>query len=170
MGESPVPTAGAARPLWLETVATPEAPMRAGHDLGSGAEDDSFGPYTLMSPLGRGGMSTVFLASHAELPRPVAVKILHPHVAEDEGLRQRFSREASALAGLDHPNVLPVQATAASTGVDPYLVMMAADGGSLREEFSTAHPAVNCHATGGGHCSPGPGGLAHARREHRSRY
>jgi serine/threonine-protein kinase len=62
--------------------------------------------YRLHEQLGRGGMGVVWRARDERLGRDVALKVLHSWVAEDPELRARFDREASALARLEHPNVV----------------------------------------------------------------
>jgi serine/threonine-protein kinase len=62
--------------------------------------------YRLREQLGRGGMGVVWRARDERLGREVALKVLHPWVAEDPELRERFEREAAALARLEHPNVV----------------------------------------------------------------
>ena len=62
------------------------------------AAGDQIGGYTLAESLGRGGMATVWAARQQSLERPVAIKILHRHLADDAELRRRFQREAEALA------------------------------------------------------------------------
>ena len=66
------------------------------------------GPYDIQSPLGAGGMGEVYKARDTRLDRTVAVKVLPEHVASDPDLRQRFEREAKALAALSHPHICPV--------------------------------------------------------------
>jgi eukaryotic-like serine/threonine-protein kinase len=66
------------------------------------------GRYRLERRLGAGGMSTVFQATDTVLERPVAVKLLAEHLAEDEAFVARFRREALAAARLQHPNVVQV--------------------------------------------------------------
>jgi serine/threonine-protein kinase len=66
------------------------------------------GRYRLDRRLGAGGMSTVFLALDTVLERPVAVKLLAEHLAEDEAFVARFRREALSAAKLQHPNVVQV--------------------------------------------------------------
>ena len=66
------------------------------------------GRYRLSRRLGAGGMSTVFLATDEVLERPVAVKLLAEHLAEDEDFVARFRREALAAARLQHPNIVQV--------------------------------------------------------------
>jgi Protein kinase domain len=64
--------------------------------------------YRIERVLGRGGMSVVYLARDLRLKRNVALKLLAPELAEDEGFRVRFLRESELAASLDHPNVVPV--------------------------------------------------------------
>jgi serine/threonine-protein kinase len=64
--------------------------------------------YTLERKLGSGGMADVWLAYDSELDRHVALKILHSRFAQDKEFVERFRREASAAAGLQHPNVVGV--------------------------------------------------------------
>ena len=97
------------------------------------------GRYRLEGRLGAGGMSTVFRATDTVLERPVAVKLLAEHLAEDEDFVARFRREALAAARLQHPNIVQVF----DSGEDPdshrhFIVMEYVDGPScadlLRDE------------------------------------
>ena len=64
--------------------------------------------YRLRELVGSGGMSQVYRAWDNELDREVAVKVLHPHLANSEDSRRRFSREARAVAKLHHPHILEI--------------------------------------------------------------
>ena len=57
---------------------------------------------------GRGGMGIVYKAVHIRLERTVALKVISPELAVDEGFRQRFQREAQLAASIDHPNVIEI--------------------------------------------------------------
>lgn len=65
-----------------------------------------FGNYKLLSPLGRGGMGTVYLAEHTRMQRRVALKVLPAAWANQPTFLERFLREARAIAVLDHPNIV----------------------------------------------------------------
>jgi serine/threonine-protein kinase len=64
------------------------------------------GKYRLLSHLGTGGMSSVYLAEHVVMRRLVAIKVLPQARLEDSSYLQRFHREAQAVAALDHPNIV----------------------------------------------------------------
>ncbi|WP_369824099.1 Stk1 family PASTA domain-containing Ser/Thr kinase [Frondihabitans sp. PAMC 28766] len=90
------------------------------------------GRYQVRSRIARGGMATVYLASDLRLERPVAVKIMHGHLADDENFKERFIQEARSAARLAHPNVVNVF----DQGQDDesaYLVMEYLPGITLRE-------------------------------------
>src|SRR5215216_1859765 len=66
------------------------------------------GRYRVISRLGSGGMADVYLAEDTQLGRRVALKLLYRRFAEDAEFVERFRREASSAAGLQHPNVVQV--------------------------------------------------------------
>jgi serine/threonine protein kinase len=72
------------------------------------AMNKDFGGFELKEKIGSGGMASVYLAVQKSLNRPVVLKILYPHLAEDEKLVQRFEREARAAAMMRHPNIIQV--------------------------------------------------------------
>lgn len=88
--------------------------------------------YRLDVELGEGGVGRVYRAEHLKLGRDVAVKVLLPEFARDEHLRQRFDREARALAAMSHRNVVAVTDFGIAEGV-PYLVMELLEGRTLEE-------------------------------------
>ncbi|HEX7614475.1 MAG TPA: serine/threonine-protein kinase [Thermoanaerobaculia bacterium] len=93
------------------------------------------GRYRLLEKAGVGGMSEVWKAEDETLKRIVAVKVILGPVAADSTFRERFLREARLVAGLEHPNVLPVfdYGTAVVDADDvSYLVMPLVAGGSLK--------------------------------------
>ncbi len=84
--------------------------------------------------LGRGGMGAVYKARQRELDRLVAVKILPPEVSRDPAFAERFTREARALARLNHPNIVGVYDFGRTgDGTLFYFVMEYVDGVNLRQ-------------------------------------
>lgn len=77
-------------------------------------------------------MGAVYYATDVQLQRPVAVKVMHPHIAENEVFRQRFLQEARSAAALDHPNIVSIYAFDISANGIHYLVMEYLQMGSLR--------------------------------------
>jgi serine/threonine-protein kinase len=86
--------------------------------------------YRLREQIGRGGMGVVWRARDERLGRDVALKVLHPWVADDPELRERFEREAAALARLGHPNVVRLYDVLENDG-QTVLVLELVDGISL---------------------------------------
>ncbi len=82
--------------------------------------------------LGRGGMGAVYKARQKKLDRWVALKILPPAVSRDPQFSERFSREALALARLNHPNIVTIHDFGESQGLY-YFVMEYVDGVNLRQ-------------------------------------
>ena len=64
--------------------------------------------YLLEERIGQGGMAAVFRAHDERLGRTVALKVLAPALAADEGFRQRFIRESRMAASVDDPHIIPV--------------------------------------------------------------
>lgn len=99
--------------------------------------DTIAGRYVLEAEISKGGMATVWRARDDVLARPVAVKILHPHLSEDDAFLERFRREALAAARLTHPYIVSIY----DTGTHPragdadlhYIVMELCGGGTLAE-------------------------------------
>jgi beta-lactam-binding protein with PASTA domain/predicted Ser/Thr protein kinase len=88
--------------------------------------------YLVHSRLARGGMSTVYLATDRRLEREVALKVLHPHLADDPQFLDRLGREAKAAARLSHPHVVGVL-DQGEDGRLAYLVMEYIKGHTLRD-------------------------------------
>ena len=90
------------------------------------------GRYRVERELGRGGMAKVFQGTDTVLGRAVAIKVLAPRFADDEGFVQRFRREAQAAASISHPNIVSVFDTGSDGGVH-YIVMEYVEGRTLAE-------------------------------------
>src|SRR5437667_1297386 len=80
------------------------------------------GPYEIVAPLGAGGMGEVYRARDTRLDRTVAIKILPAHLSSDPARRQRFEREARAVASLNHPHICVLHDIGTQDGID-FLVL-----------------------------------------------
>lgn len=89
------------------------------------------GRYRIERRLAQGGMATVYVARDERLERPVALKVMHPHLAESRDFVERFKREARAAARIVHPGVVSVFDQGVVHG-QGFLVMELVDGPSLR--------------------------------------
>jgi serine/threonine protein kinase len=90
-----------------------------------------FGPYQVASQLGEGGMGEVYRAHDTRLGRDVALKVLHSDVAQSPDRRDRFEREARAVAALNHPNIVSIFDVGEQDGI-VYFVSELVEGESLR--------------------------------------
>src|SRR5213592_249339 len=97
------------------------------------------GRYSIERELGRGGMGIVLLARDVALDRPVAIKLLPPHLATLPDERDRFLQEARTAAGLAHPNIVPIHLVEAR-GDLVFFVMGFVDGETLRDRVERAGP------------------------------
>lgn len=98
--------------------------------------------YMIERELGRGGMGTVYLATHLGTERPVAVKVIAPQFMKRTEFVERFRREARAAGRLRHPNVVNVTDFGfadTSQGTVAYLVMEYLDGCTLGEILEEEH-------------------------------
>ena len=104
------------------------------------------GPYEIQSALGAGGMGEVYKARDTRLERGVAIKILPAHLAADPQFRERFDREAKAIAQLTHPHICTLydvgeatfpshQPPAASHDTIHFLVMEYLEGDTLADRL-----------------------------------
>ena len=92
----------------------------------------TLGHYRIVRALGSGGMAEVYAAEDSKLKREVAVKILPAHLASDPDRRDRFEREAQAVAALNHPNIVTIYSIEHIGGVH-FLTMELVEGKTLAE-------------------------------------
>lgn len=90
------------------------------------------GRYQVVELIARGGMATVYRATDLRLDRDVAVKVMHPHLADDPQFVARFHREAKAAARMAHPNAVAVFDQGQQNDI-VYLVMEFVPGTTLRD-------------------------------------
>jgi serine/threonine-protein kinase len=93
--------------------------------------------YDVEGVLGRGGVGVVYKARHLRLKRPVALKMLLVGACATPAERERFLREAEAVAGLRHPNIVQVHDVGEHEG-RPYFTMEYVEGGSLAQKLAGA--------------------------------
>jgi serine/threonine protein kinase len=96
---------------------------------------DRLGPYQILSPAGIGGQGEVYGAKDTRLDRVVAVKVLPADVAADPAARERFEREARAVAALNHPHICVLHDVGRHEGTD-FLVMECLEGETLGDRLS----------------------------------
>src|SRR5688572_22539979 len=93
-----------------------------------------FGVFQVQSAIGSGGMGDVFLATDTRLGRLVALKVLRTPIADNSEHRDRFAREARALAALNHPGIAAIYDTVETDGVCA-LVLEFVEGETLEERL-----------------------------------
>ncbi|HTL46040.1 MAG TPA: protein kinase [Vicinamibacterales bacterium] len=99
------------------------------------AQGFRLGVYEIQGPLGQGGMGEVYHGIDTRLGRSVAIKILSQQVGERPARRQRFEREARALAGLSHPRICSLYDIGEHAGM-AFLVMEALEGETLADRLA----------------------------------
>jgi serine/threonine protein kinase len=92
------------------------------------------GPYEILSAIGAGGMGEVYKARDTRLDRTVAIKVLPDHFASDPQFRERFDREARAVAALSHPHICTLYDIGSQDGVN-FLVMEYLEGETLADRL-----------------------------------
>ncbi|WP_167202194.1 Stk1 family PASTA domain-containing Ser/Thr kinase [Actinomyces respiraculi] len=97
--------------------------------------------YEIVDRVARGGMATVYKAHDRRLERRVALKLMHPHLADSPDFVSRFRREARAAARLSNPGVVAVYDQGSLDGV-AYLVMELVEGPNLRDLIATGPLSV----------------------------
>jgi serine/threonine protein kinase len=94
----------------------------------------TLGQFRIVERIGAGGMATVFKAYQPVLDRYVAVKVLPDYHARDPIFKERFLREARAVARLDHPNIVQIYLFGEEDNIT-YIVMQYVDGGTLKDKL-----------------------------------
>jgi beta-lactam-binding protein with PASTA domain/predicted Ser/Thr protein kinase len=95
--------------------------------------------YRISRKLGGGGMADVYLAEDQELGRRVAVKILHERYVNDDQFVERFRREATHAAGLQHPNIVSIYDRGETNG-SYFIVMEYVEGRTLKDLIRSRGP------------------------------
>ncbi len=125
----------------------------------------SLGKYKLLDLLGKGGMSSVYLAEHVLMKRRCAIKVLPSKRVNDSSYLARFHREAQAVASVDHPNIVRAYDVDSAQDRDSeihFLVMEYVNGQSLQELIIRNGPADYADAVE--YIRQAAEGLEHAHR------
>jgi eukaryotic-like serine/threonine-protein kinase len=105
------------------------------------------GRYTILCPLGAGGMGQIYLAEDAQLGRKIALKLISPEFATDPRRVYRFEQEARAASALNHPNVCIIHEIAVTDAGRHFIAMEYIQGITLRDQLSrgalTVYEALN---------------------------
>lgn len=127
------------------------ADSTSGHGTGASQEPDlgswadvvqrlrraTLGEFEIGRELGRGAMAAVFLAHEISLDRKVAIKVMSPGLLMDEGMAERFKREAITIAHLNHPNIVSVHSVRQAEGLH-FFVMRYIRGRALEQVIQQA--------------------------------
>jgi serine/threonine protein kinase len=97
----------------------------------------TLGEFEIGPELGRGAMAAVFLAHEISLDRKVAIKVMSPGLLMDEGMAERFKREAITIANLNHPNIVSVHSVRQAEGLH-FFVMRYIHGRALEQVIQQA--------------------------------
>ena len=112
----------------------PAAAVVAGAPGSTQMLNRQLGPYTIVAPLGAGGMGEVYRARDSKLGRDVAIKILPAHFTADPERRARFAREARTLATLNHPHIGAIYGLEDADGVTG-IVLELVEGPTLADRL-----------------------------------
>jgi len=97
--------------------------------------------YEIIEEIGHGGMATVYRARDSRLDRPVALKVMHPHLRSAREARARFVREARSVARLHHPNILEIYDNSEEDSEEAFIVTELLTGPTLKQ-FAESHPGM----------------------------
>jgi len=116
---------------------TPEDPTN--DDLAQRLQAALGEAYAVKKPLGAGGFAVVYLVHDLTLKRNLAVKVLSPDLISSKTVLERFKREAETVAGLSHPNIVPLHFIGEKDDL-LYLAMACIDGGSVADRLEKTGP------------------------------
>jgi DNA-binding beta-propeller fold protein YncE len=107
--------------------------------MGEPAIGSTLGGYRVDALIARGGMGIVYRATHLALDRPVALKVIARHLADDPAFRERFLTESRLAARLDHPSVVPIYDAREEEG-ELFVAMRLIEGGDLKRRIADRGP------------------------------
>ncbi|MDR3197426.1 MAG: serine/threonine protein kinase [Planctomycetaceae bacterium] len=117
----------------MKTINRPSAPLSVADDSGT------YGIHRILRTHQKGGMGRILIAYDQYLKRDIALKELHPEVAEDESIVRRFIGEAEITAQLEHPGIVPIHTLGLDKSGNPYYTMKLIKGHTLQEAIKAYH-------------------------------
>jgi serine/threonine protein kinase len=117
----------------MKTINRPSAPLSVADDSGA------YGIHRILRTHQKGGMGRILIAYDQYLKRDIALKELHPEVAEDESIVRRFIGEAEITAQLEHPGIVPIHTLGLDKGGNPYYTMKLIKGHTLQDAIKAYH-------------------------------
>jgi serine/threonine-protein kinase len=108
----------------------------------------TLGHYRVLRRLGSGGMGTVYQAEQTRIGARVALKVLHPHMSQDAGLRARFYAEAKTVNVVGHPNIVRIFDISEAPGGIHYFVMEYLEGVPMSQLPRPLEPGLLTHLLG----------------------
>ncbi|MDR0337977.1 MAG: serine/threonine protein kinase [Planctomycetaceae bacterium] len=117
----------------MKTINRPSAPLSIADDSGT------YGIHRVLRTHQKGGMGRILIAYDQYLKRDIALKELHPEVAEDESIVRRFIGEAEITAQLEHPGIVPIHTLGLDKSGNPYYTMKLIKGHTLQEAIKAYH-------------------------------
>jgi serine/threonine protein kinase len=117
----------------MKTINRPSAPLSMADDSGT------YGIHRILRTHQKGGMGRILIAYDQYLKRDIALKELHPEVAEDESIVRRFIGEAEITAQLEHPGIIPIHSLGLDKNGNPYYTMKLIKGHTLQEAIKAYH-------------------------------
>ena len=118
------------------------ASIIAGEEIEFSAGQE-IGPYTILCPLGSGGMGQIYLAEDAKLRRKIAIKLISPQFAADPSRVQRFEQEALAASALNHPNICVIHQLGTTESGRHFIAMEYIQVTTLRQQLSRGGISVS---------------------------
>jgi eukaryotic-like serine/threonine-protein kinase len=129
--------------------ADPQAPSpAAAPDAPADLVGQTLGRYRVVRRLGSGGMGTVYQAEQTRIGARVALKVLHPHMGQDAGLRARFYAEAKTVNVVGHPNIVRIFDINEAPGGIHYFVMEYLEGVPMSQLPRPLEPGLLTHLLG----------------------
>ncbi|MDR2116324.1 MAG: serine/threonine protein kinase [Planctomycetaceae bacterium] len=117
----------------MKTINRPSAPLSMADDSGT------YGIHRILRTHQKGGMGRILIAYDQYLKRDIALKELHPEVAEDESIVRRFIGEAEITAQLEHPGIVPIHTLGLDKSGNPYYTMKLIKGHTFQEAIKAYH-------------------------------